>query len=70
MVCVNEEKSLSRKFLHLLMQEQLQTLDLSFGVGEIHYGIMFLPRCKVSAFFYSASKFIMLIHTYKVAMNI
>ncbi|CAG7825672.1 unnamed protein product [Allacma fusca] len=46
MEVIGERRSLTRKFLHLLILEQLETLNLSFGTGEIHYGFQFLLRCK------------------------
>lgn len=44
---IRSTRNLSRKFLHLLLIEQLLKLNLSFGVAEVYYGLEFLPRCKV-----------------------
>ncbi|XP_035705612.1 uncharacterized protein LOC118434945 isoform X2 [Folsomia candida] len=43
---IRSTRNLSRKFLHLLLIEQLLKLNLSFGVAEVYYGLEFLPRCK------------------------
>lgn len=48
MEVIRSKMSLNRKFLHLLILEQLQSLNLSLGIGEVYYGLHFLPRCKVN----------------------
>lgn len=48
MEVIRSKMSLNRKYLHLLILEQLQSLNLSLGIGEVYYGLHFLPRCKVS----------------------
>ncbi|CAL8084494.1 unnamed protein product [Orchesella dallaii] len=45
MEVIRSTRSLNRKFLHLLVQEQLLSLNLSLGIGEVYYGLQFLPRC-------------------------
>ncbi|ODM98086.1 F-box/LRR-repeat protein 20 [Orchesella cincta] len=45
MEVIRSTRSLNRKFLHLLVKEQLLSLNLSLGIGEVYYGLRFLPRC-------------------------
>jgi hypothetical protein len=47
MDAIKSHRSLSRKYLHMLLNEQLMKLNFSYGVGEIYYGLQFLPRCTV-----------------------
>lgn len=47
MEVIRATRSLNRKFLHLLIKEQLLSLNLSLGIGEVYYALTFLPRCKV-----------------------
>jgi hypothetical protein len=45
---INEHRTLHRKHLHILLQEQIQNLNLSFGIGDSYHGFEFMKeRCKV-----------------------
>ncbi|PSN56411.1 hypothetical protein C0J52_09527, partial [Blattella germanica] len=45
---IAERRALHRKHLHILMQEQTQNLNLSFGMGDAYHGLEFMKdRCKL-----------------------
>ncbi|XP_069694166.1 uncharacterized protein [Periplaneta americana] len=45
---VSERRALHRKHLHVLLQEQIQNLNLSFGMGDSYHGFEFMKqRCKL-----------------------
>jgi hypothetical protein len=46
---ISEHRALHRKHLHILLQEQIQNLNLSFGMGDSYHGFEFMKeRCKVT----------------------
>jgi hypothetical protein len=48
MEVISERRALHRKHLHILLQEQIQNLNLSCGIGDAYHGFEFMKeRCKV-----------------------
>jgi hypothetical protein len=48
MEVVSERRTLHRKHLHILLQEQTQSLDLSCGIGDAFHAFEIMKeRCKV-----------------------
>jgi len=46
---LSERRSLHRRHLHILLQEQIRNLNLSFGIGDAYHGFEFMKqRCKVT----------------------
>jgi hypothetical protein len=49
MEVLSERRSLHRRHLHILLQEQTQNLNLSYGIGDAYHGFEFVKqRCKVT----------------------
>ena len=49
MEVICERRSLHRKHFHILLQEQIRNLNLSFGIGDAYHGFVFMKeRCKVT----------------------
>jgi NAD(P)H-hydrate repair Nnr-like enzyme with NAD(P)H-hydrate dehydratase domain len=49
MEVISERRALHRKHLHILLQEQILNLNLSFGMGDAYHGFEFMKeRCKVT----------------------
>jgi hypothetical protein len=49
MEVISERRSLHRRHLQILLQEQIQNLNLSFGIGDAYHGFEFMKqRCKVT----------------------
>jgi hypothetical protein len=49
MEVLSERRSLHRRHLHILLQEQIQNLNLSCGIGDAYHGFEFMKqRCKVT----------------------
>jgi hypothetical protein len=49
MEVICERRALHRRHLHILLQEQVQKLNLSFGIGDAYHGFEFMKeRCKVT----------------------